>query len=331
MNPILRPSATLILSPNTTFLKTNTDITVVTKSTDYIFSGRSAEIVDAVRYRLDGFSKLSDIVNELGISLIELSETLAVLADEVLIDSTLALEAKSPEEFLKAYFAICDFWVQEIFVQPFWKSLLSGSASRSLVLGWGIEFYHRVIGANKHNATAIAYCDDSIIREWLNRHYIEEFDHAQLFLKGLVDCGLDRKQLLATPPLNSTYELINYLNELAMSNTIAYTGTYGVMHSPRGGQTRDRIDVQFNFLINNYPFASSLLNVFRNHLMTDIELGHEEIVLERIIAHYGMLTPEIVQKILAAAQGMVEHFIRFFAGIYDFYSTDDASLPESLN
>lgn len=85
--------------------------------------------------------------------------TLAVLAENGhWIDATAAPEAKTPEEFLAAYYALCDFWTKDIVARPFWETLLSGQASRTLVLGWGVEFYHDVEAANEHMAAVVAHC-----------------------------------------------------------------------------------------------------------------------------------------------------------------------------
>lgn len=329
MNTFLEPTAKPLLGGHVKFTESDNEINVETNDAVYTFSDESGRIIAALKNRLDGSRHLSELASEAGVSTDELGETLAVLADDkVLIDARLIEEATSPEEFIEAYLDLCRLWVKEIFTTPFWQAIYSGQASRTLVLGWGVEFYHYVHAANEHMAAAVAYCrEDKVVRQWLAEHYVEEHDHGTIFLEGLAVAGLDREQVVNAPPLASTRTLINFLNELAISDSVAYTGAFGIMHAPESDQPRDAYQKFYDSLISSYGFAAGMFNAFRQHAALDADLGHEELLLKRILVRDGVVGPERIRKILAAARGAVEVFTLYFEGIYEFYSAPNAPLP----
>jgi pyrroloquinoline quinone (PQQ) biosynthesis protein C len=243
-------------------------------------------------------------------------------------DVSPALHAGSADGFLEAYWVLCEAWAEEIFARPLWDTLLSGRASPALVLGWGVEFYHYVEAANEHMAMATAHCrDDSEMRQWLAAHYAEEYDHSSMFLAGLAESGLDREQVTAAPPLASTRALVNYLNELAISDVVGYTGVFGVMQSPRIGRTRENVDRLYDHLAALYGFARPFLESVRRHAAADLALGHAQLVLERLVARNGTPAANERARIVRAARDVTERFVMFFDGIEEYYGSAAAELP----
>jgi hypothetical protein len=167
------------------------------------FHGDSARVLAAISERLDGSASIAELAGATGFSPSALAAVLAPLAEDgLLVDVLVALAATSAEEFLPVYKRICRSWATEMTQGPFWRTLLEGRASRELVLGWGIEFYHYVASANEHMAASVAHCrTDNLARQWLAQHYVEEHDHAAIFLDGLVACGFDADQRRRSPPL----------------------------------------------------------------------------------------------------------------------------------
>jgi pyrroloquinoline quinone (PQQ) biosynthesis protein C len=206
--------------------------------------------------------------------------------------------------------------------------LLSGRAERSLVLGWGIEFYHFVEAANEHMAAAVAQCrDGSQTRAWLAKHYVEERDHGSIFLDGLAGVGLDRDLVRRAPPLPSTRALINYLTELASADTFAYAGAFGVMQANREATTRDAIGQFFTFLSGKYPFAMQLFNAFRQHALIDVDLKHQHLALEMMCEGCKELPCDVMARPINAARSVTEHFIMFFESIRQYYGLAGIELP----
>lgn len=330
MSTELFPDTTLTLTPHARFYRTNNEYVVLTPTARYTFRQHSAGVFDKVKFLLDGALPLKVVAEQANVPFAELCETLdPLIEDGDLCDVTALLSARNAEQFLDAYFPICDVWALDIFSYPFWETTMNGQASPAQILGWGMEFYHRVMGADEHNAISVNYCQDQVVRDWLKSHFAEEVNHGEMFLEGLMASGLDRELVLASQPLPSTRALINYLNTLAATDIVAYLGCYGVMHSPRQGQTRANIDNQYNRLKNWYNFARPLLDKIHEHAAVDIDLGHDGIVFERMIRHQGAIDPHVPIKVLGAMKGIVTAFVCFFNGIYDYYQSPAALIPRS--
>lgn len=332
MSSLLSPESTLTLTPHARFYADGGAHVLLTPEADYTFRGRGAAVFDKVKFLLDGSATMGGVAAASGVTFDELRATLAQpLEGGALRDVTTLLTAKTPGEFLEAYFPICDAWALDIFGRPFWEAMLTGQAPPPVVFGWGLEFYHRVIGADEHNALVVNYCHEEVVADWLRTHFAEETDHGFIFLDGLVSCGFDRQQVIQSPPLASTRALINYLNVLAATDLISYLSCYGVMHSPRSGQTRENIDRQYALLKRHYGFGRGLLDKIHEHALLDIDLGHDELVFERVLDGCDLSDGVVAVKTLGAVKGIVTAFVNFFDGIYDYYRSADAQLPRRYN
>lgn len=295
---------------------------------EYVFEGEQVRVLSAVKHRLDGSASIAALARDGEFSPDLLITMLSALAEDgLVIDARLVLDARSTEGFIDGFRRMCDFWAKEWQRTAFWQTMRSGDASRSVVLGWGVEFYHYVESANDHMAAAVAHCrTDQVIRRWLAEHYVEEHDHSRHFVEGLAACQLVPDEIRAAPPLPSTASLINYLSEIATTDFIAYAGTFAAMRGrlpPPPGE----LDRFYDGMVRLYPFAAPLLEKIRAHSREDVELDHHVLVVERILRERVTITPELAARIVRAARGLSEHFVLYFDGILDFYSRADAALP----
>ena len=269
----------------------------------------------------DGSQALAELVALAGPDRAGARELLGALADcGILWDATGLLAARDAAAQLACYYRLCDGWAQDVFVREFWQRMLSGRASRAEVLGWCEQFYHRTVGADVHNASAVANCRDPWIRSELAAHFDEEFGHGEIFLAGLAACGRSRDQVAA--PLASTRQLIEFMDRLGQTDTLAYLGCYGVLHSPRVGQTIDAARAQFRHFAALYPFAAPAMDAILQHAELDFAGQHDQILLEKLIDQRGPLDRGEALRVLRAAHGTVQSFNRFFDGIVAHYGAE---------
>jgi pyrroloquinoline quinone (PQQ) biosynthesis protein C len=222
---------------------------------------------------------------------------------------------------LEAYYTLCDEWAGEIFHGAFWTNVLSGDASTALMLGWCEQFYHRTVGADEHNAIAVEHCSIPDVADELRTHFSQEVGHGEIFLKGLESAGVPRSDVLGRPPLPSTRALLDFFNELARIDTLAYLACYGVLHSPREGQTLEAVKAQFEALTIAYPQAAPAIRCVGQHAEIDVRAGHDQIVMEPYLLARPPLTQDEVVRVLSSVRGTVAVFINFFAGILAAYGT----------
>jgi pyrroloquinoline quinone (PQQ) biosynthesis protein C len=318
------------LLPPGTALRNDDDGLLVetTYKSDYTFAGGHTQALLHVLPRFDGSARIGELARETGFPERELIEVLSALATEgLIVDATAVLEATDPEEYMEAFCAIGDYWALNIFDQPFWHLVRSGNASRDVLVGWGVQFYHRVCGANIHNKIASDGATVPEIREWLTKHYWEEHDHAPIFLRGLERDGVPASHVTQRSPIPATQALIDHSIRLASTDQISYSSLDALQQSPRHGQTAELINDQFDRLVAFYPYAEGTLNAFRRHTMIDIDLNHSEIVLDKIVRRFGPPSREQTLRMLKATREIVEHFHAFFDGILRHFAVE--RLPNS--
>lgn len=318
--------STLLISPHIR-VRGNTSVFVKSPSARYRFSGESARVLTAALPFLKECMTLKQLEQQTGISIRSLTTVLRAFVEDDIVDVAETVSAGDSRRFMADYFRLCDEWALHIFDGPFWTNMFAGKCTRLQVLGWGIEFYHRTLGADEHNDMAVKYSvEDQDIRNWLTDHFSEEYGHGSMFLHGLTQCGLSEADVFRSTPLPTTRDLIEYFNHLAVEDTVAYLGCYGVMHSPRVGQTVTRVNQQFSALAELYPYASGILYAIRQHASLDLDLGHDSIVLEKLAAREKVFTRDMSIRILKAAWGVPRAFCRYFDGIYHYYGQTKAEL-----
>ncbi|WP_404369736.1 iron-containing redox enzyme family protein [Sphingomonas sp. MMS24-J45] len=239
-------------------------------------------------------------------------------------DVTAFIRSPTSAAQLDAYYVLCDSWARDIFLDPFWTKVLSGEASTRLMLGWCEQFYHRTVGADEHNEVAVAYCDLPGVALALAKHFREEQGHGEIFLQGLEEAGVDRRMVADRPPLPSTRALIDFFSDLGRTDTLAYLACYGVLHSPREGQTLEAVRTQFSTLRRAYPGAEPALRRVAQHAEIDVQAGHDQIVFEPYLLSRAPLCSSEAKRVLASVRGTVVTFKRFFDGILAAYDGDQS-------
>lgn len=232
------------------------------------------------------------------------------------------VEATTCAEQLAAYYRLCDAWALDIFVGPFWRKVLGGQASTALMLCWCEQFYHRTVGADEHNAQALDHCQIPSVAEALRSHFSQELGHGEIFLLGLEAAGVSRRVVASRPPLPSTLALINFFNDLASTDTLSYLACYGVLHSPREGQSLATVQRQFQWLAKTYPDAAPAILRVGEHAEIDIQSGHDQIAFEAYLAGREPLSHEEAARVLSAVHSTVVIFNQFFGGILQACEAD---------
>jgi pyrroloquinoline quinone (PQQ) biosynthesis protein C len=330
VNMVLTTESRPLIASRVEYSYTPLACVVETPCFEHSFTGRSGELLWRTLPFLTGHRTVRQLGEQLKCDADNLVAVLNALnVDECLVaDLARVTRASSGKEFVDALKDESRFMAAEIYCQPFWEILNSGTASNALILGWGIEFYHFVESANEYMAVGVASCrEDARVREVLARHYIEECEHSSIFLDGLRECGLDAEQVRRAPPLASTRALINYLYETGSSNSFAYAGLFAVMQSSQDRMSEDLITAFYQHLSTCYPYAKNMFDAFRKHALIDVELEHNRIALDQIVEIVPDRVMQNSREIVRATRGLVEQFILFFEGIKDYYGRERTPLP----
>src|SRR6185369_15408700 len=83
--------------------------------------------------------------------------------------------------------------------------------------------------------------------------------------------------------------------------------------------TAAAINAFYDQLCVDYPPASPFFDAVRKHSLIDVDLDHQQLILQRLLERQERIDSPTAQRIMRAVLDTTEHFILFFEGIYDYY------------
>lgn len=213
--------------------------------------------------------------------------------------------------FMSEFASMCDAWVVDIFLSPFWDLFHSGQATDAQVWTFLCQLYHRTAGADLHNRIAAEQCAEPEISALLLRHYEEELGHACILADGLRRCGAAAAAHVNMAPLASTRALIDFMVEISV-DPVAYLGCYGVFHAPSTIRSEKDLLEQFAHYARMYPFAAEAFAAVGRHAALDYQLEHDHIALEEWVKKVGPPGPRDVAAAARGARGAALAFRSIF-------------------
>jgi pyrroloquinoline quinone (PQQ) biosynthesis protein C len=211
-------------------------------------------------------------------------------------------------------------WLQPIYDHAFWGRVVTGRASRAQVLGFAFEKYHYIEGAFEHMAIAAANATPEMMPH-LARHFIEEYNHGDIYRKGLRSLYPD-DVVLRAQPLPSTRALVNFLSESAARNSFGYyAGNELLQMTENTGDpaAASSVDDFYAAMRRHYPETGRVIDSFIAHTNADQKLGHESVFLQ-MCRSIPPLPPAEVDDALNIVRSMAEHLLLFMDGVDTFYA-----------
>jgi pyrroloquinoline quinone (PQQ) biosynthesis protein C len=290
------------------------------------FHGESADLVEQLVPLLTGNSALSEIAERSGVSGRSSAEHLEQFRlDGMLVDAEAIVAADTCDRALASVRELSVFWNRSIRQHPFPTRLFSGKATREEVLGWAMEFYYFIRGANSYMARGVAVVDgetETLRPLW--DHYVEESDHDEIFRRGLLDSGISEPMIRTRQPIPSTRALVDYLWEIGASDPMLYAATFAVMQPLGEPPSREQILEKYAAMRTHYPFASGVFDAFERHDVIDADLGHCELLLDPVLRRRWPLSLHERRRLQTVIRETAEHFIWFMEGIQRRYKSSAA-------
>ncbi len=243
----------------------------------YEFSGISSARLAQAFLSMDGLRGIVAVADMTGIDLDLLEQIVSFALERNLVvdlasDSTALVK---PSEFLGVCRRLFPVWKRSLFEEDLWVGLASGSAPRQVFIGWLIESYHFIQGANDRLGLAVTHCPDPRIREVLAKHYVEEYDHGRFFLDSLAVVGAERQVVMQCRPLPATLAVLNHMRSAGRRDTLEYVVCSGFLEST--GQDQ-KIALEFlDQVAKRYtPDQPEAIEPLIEHVKLDEEYGHPD-------------------------------------------------------
>jgi pyrroloquinoline quinone (PQQ) biosynthesis protein C len=201
-----------------------------------------------------------------------------------------------------------------------------------LVYGWMVENHHYVAGIWQHCGAGVAACSDPRLRLELVHHLEEEFEHGEMFRKGIEQVRTRYANLPVTQmrPLPTTRALVGALRGLGQRDWKAYVLAVAFLQLTLGVDEAGVIQRHSKFydtVTERLPAAGPLLAVMRKHDAEDGELGHADDVgtmLELLSKHHLDLDT------IASAALIPQLTWSFLDGVREHYSSGDAGVLQRI-
>jgi pyrroloquinoline quinone (PQQ) biosynthesis protein C len=311
--PLLRRTASV--------QRRNGQLVIEHLSSEVTLEGPAASLLDRMLPLLDGQTSIGALAEKLE----ERPEKLFKLAHELDAAGVLAFRTDDDgsrmtgAQFYQLHKERCAHWLRPIYDHPLWGKIVEGTATRAQVIGFAFEKYHYIEGAYEHMAIGAANATPEMMPH-LARHFIEEYNHGDIYRKGLQSLFPD-EVILSAQPLPSTRALVNFLSESAARNSFAYYAGNELLQLTENTGDDDAgqaVNAFYAGMKKHYPYTERLINSFLAHTHADQKLGHDD-VFQQMCASVPPLTGREVREALEVTRSMAEHLRLFLDGIDIFY------------
>lgn len=288
----------------------------------YGLKGKASSLFTRVAPLLNGDKLIADIASESSASTDEVNALLNTLKKhDVVTWMPRGTETMSGPEFYAYHRRYCLYWLNEIYQHPFWDNVVNGSASEAQVIGFAFEKYHYIEGAHEHMGIAAANASREMMPH-LARHFAEEYAHGDIYRSGLVAL-FDNDVVLNSQPLPSTRALVNFLNEIAARDSLAYYSANEFLQMTEneddaGGNGEGAVSEFYAQMIENYPYTKPLVEAYIKHTKLDQDLGHKG-AFKQMCDDVPPLTLQQVREIMDTTRSLVDVLKLFMDGIEVFY------------
>jgi pyrroloquinoline quinone (PQQ) biosynthesis protein C len=290
-------------------------------SREVTLEGAAAQLFDRLLPHLDGETSVGALAEKVS----ERPERLLKLVEQLGGAGVLALRSDDDgvrttgAAFYELHRQQCAHWLRPVYDHPLWQKIVEGKASRAQVIGFAFEKYHYIEGAYEHMAIAAANATPEMMPH-LARHFIEEYNHGDIYRKGLQSLFPD-EVVLSAQPLPSTRALVNFLSESAGRSSFAYYAGNELLQLTENTGDDDAgqsVNAFYDGMKRHYPWTERLINSFIAHTHADQKLGHDN-VFQQMCDSVPPLTRKEVRDALEVTRSMAEHLRLFMDGIDVFY------------
>jgi len=291
---------------------------------EYRLAGVPPDSVERVLAKVDGHRTIAEVATSAKIALpVATAVVAALIAYKLAVDVE---QVGEPDLDSNRFFGICrdmfPVWKARLFSHPLWVGLATGVASRTQFMGWLLESYHFIEGANDRMSLAVAECSHKGIRNILARHYVEEWDHGAFFLKSLNAFGLSSEVVFAARPLPATLSVLNFMRYCARRGPLYYAVCSGFLEST--GTDRAKAREFYERLERHYaPTAPEVIKPMADHTDLDEAYGHGD-MLEAISENIVKISYSDASDILQACATFVEVLELWSSDILRTYSQPGA-------
>ncbi|OPA96818.1 hypothetical protein BFW87_10880 [Pseudomonas fluorescens] len=197
-----------------------------------------------------------------------------------------------------------------------YEKMRDGSATRSQLIGFAIEYYHIVKSAPKVISPALAHNSPADVYQGIKQLFLEEHDHESLLANALSHVGVERAQLAMTSPLDTTFAIYSTLGVYARQHIISFISALFLFEEPYP---------EFNKLFVESCSRLELPEAFWKPI-----IGHSDVnsdadhgaITDSLLVHYSAISEEECRVTLIHICALLELMAAWDKQICTHYGSD---------
>lgn len=197
---------------------------------------------------------------------------------------------------------------------PLMQTLVDGSVTRDLLVGYAIEYWHITHLCPRALAAVLAR-DDMDIAAWnaIMDFYLSERNHDRLMAKSLKSVGISQERLLRTQPLPGTLAVMASLGTYAYTFPVGLIATIFPMEEPE----EDFVKLLAVRCVE-LGLPEGFMGPIIKHSTVNEDEAHNTISLD-VLQYFPYLSVEVVTECAKAVADIVEQRAKIDAEIVAWY------------
>lgn len=251
----------------------------------------------------------------------QIEDIIAQLDNNYLLTESSYLPVKdtlSGKEFCNLIKRYTNAWHTKLGTSALYEVMKNGSASRTQLIGFAIEYYHIVKAAPCVIAPALSQNCPRPVFEGIKQLFLEEHDHDKLLLKALSVAGISEEKVRETTPLPGTFSVYCTLGTFARQHLLSFISSLFLFEEPYPEFNEKFVE---NCKIVGLP--DEFWKPIVGHSAVNEEGGHH-LITDELLEHISAISPEEARVTLIHIMTLLETMKLWDSQICDFYS-------ESLN
>lgn len=194
----------------------------------------------------------------------------------------------------------------------------------SLIQGFIIESYHCIRSAPQHIGIALTHATCSKYRDILLALFLDEHNHAPLFMDTLKRLGFKEDEIIASTPTIGTLSLVSLLSDLGRKSSLAYIACTSLNEATREDVKKEKRS--FRFFADKYGLPYNTFKGLLTHSEEDLRCSHVHLV-EKALLGVDRIPRNEAEEVYESMYATGRAYLQFNDSIATYYAATDCRLP----
>lgn len=228
------------------------------------------------------------------------------------------------KEFIDKVNDSCVMWQRQVGYHRLFGLLENKQVRKQVFIGYILETYHYVNAAAKHIGTALTHCRNEAWQKLVTTYFVDEYDHAVLYLNTLNKMGLKREQVIGAHPIIGTMSLINMLCEIGRVSSLGYIACTSLFEANKNDFEKAKQKMEAIGI--SYGFSPESLSDVISHMEQDIQMGHVSL-LSQALEGQSVIAAEDAHIAVNCLHDLKHSYDQFHDQILYYYSDISNYIP----